>query len=110
MAWRASGSSNAELVANLKSIKSIFVFKKLITCFYFFHTEHHIIQSARVEQAMLKVDRGNFSKHDHYADAPSSIGYGATISAPHMVIIIFRLKMFDCINHLYTYLVACICT
>jgi len=34
---------------------------------------------------MLAVDRGLFSKYNAYADSPQSIGYGATISAPHMV-------------------------
>jgi len=37
-------------------------------------------------EAMRKVDRANYVKRgtDAYADAPASIGYGATISAPHM--------------------------
>lgn len=37
---------------------------------------------------MLKVDRGDFATRTPYADHPVSIGYGATISAPHMVIVI----------------------
>ena len=43
------------------------------------------MKSERVADAMLAVDRGLFSKYNPYADSPQSIGYGATISAPHMV-------------------------
>jgi len=34
---------------------------------------------------MLQVDRGKYAQSDPYKDAPQGIGYGATISAPHMV-------------------------
>jgi protein-L-isoaspartate(D-aspartate) O-methyltransferase len=36
---------------------------------------------------MRKVDRANYVLHqsEAYDDSPSSIAYGATISAPHMV-------------------------
>lgn len=64
MAWRSHGKNNAELVENLK--------------------RNGIIKSARVEDAMLKVDRGRYAKHNPYMDAPQGIGYGVTISAPHM--------------------------
>lgn len=33
---------------------------------------------------MLLTDRGNYAKHNAYTDAPQGIGYGVTISAPHM--------------------------
>lgn len=33
---------------------------------------------------MLAVDRGNYTKIYPYMDSPQVIGYGATISAPHM--------------------------
>lgn len=33
---------------------------------------------------MLAVDRGNYSKSNPYMDAPQGIGFGVTISAPHM--------------------------
>ena len=34
---------------------------------------------------MMKVDRGEFyNGYDAYEDHPCSIGFGATISAPHM--------------------------
>jgi len=68
MAWRCSGATNAELIANLKS-KGIF-------------------HSDRVLKAMSGVDRGNYvrstDKLDAYEDSPQPIGHGATISAPHM--------------------------
>ncbi|XP_059472992.1 protein-L-isoaspartate(D-aspartate) O-methyltransferase isoform X2 [Neocloeon triangulifer] len=64
MAWRSHGTSNAELVANLKG--------------------HGIITSSKVEDAMLRTDRGKYSESSPYLDAPQGIGYGVTISAPHM--------------------------
>lgn len=33
---------------------------------------------------MLAVDRSNYCKNNPYLDSPQSIGYGVTISAPHM--------------------------
>lgn len=33
----------------------------------------------------MAVDRGFYSKHNPYMDSPQGIGYGVTISAPHMV-------------------------
>lgn len=47
--------------------------------------ENGIIKDPKVERAMLSVDRGNYVDYDKYSDSPASIGYGATISAPHMV-------------------------
>ena len=44
-----------------------------------------IIKSKAVEEVMLKVDRGKYAKFNPYMDAPQGIGYGVTISAPHMV-------------------------
>lgn len=35
---------------------------------------------------MCQVDRGKYTNpNDAYIDSPQGIGYGATISAPHMV-------------------------
>jgi len=48
-------------------------------------TGYRYVKTERVADAMLAVDRGLFSRHNPYADSPQSIGYGATISAPHMV-------------------------
>ncbi|KAK2461149.1 hypothetical protein APHAL10511_006676 [Amanita phalloides] len=66
MAWRSSGLSNAELIVNLAS--------------------HGILKSDLAKNAMLLVDRANYVKDSAsaYEDAPQRIGYGATISAPHM--------------------------
>ena len=60
----SSGTSNNDLVKKLK--------------------DYGIIKSKRVEDAMKAVDRKNYSKSNAYMDSPQSIGYGATISAPHM--------------------------
>lgn len=64
MAWRSHGKDNSDMVRHLKS--------------------NGIIKTDPVEQAMLHVDRGKYSKHNSYMDSPQSIGYGVTISAPHM--------------------------
>ncbi|KAF8499501.1 protein-L-isoaspartate O-methyltransferase [Gautieria morchelliformis] len=66
MAWRSSGTSNEELVENLR--------------------RNGLLTSARVATAMKQVDRANYVLEKAYAyhDSPQSISYGATISAPHM--------------------------
>ncbi|KAK9737291.1 hypothetical protein QE152_g10834 [Popillia japonica] len=64
MAWRSHGKSNIELIRNLRS--------------------NGIIKSEAVENAMAQVDRANYSPRNPYMDAPQGIGYGVTISAPHM--------------------------
>lgn len=48
--------------------------------------ESRTIKSERVYEAMCAVDRGNYTHTSYaYIDSPQGIGYGATISAPHMV-------------------------
>uniref|UniRef100_A0A1I7T3L1 Protein-L-isoaspartate O-methyltransferase n=2 Tax=Caenorhabditis tropicalis TaxID=1561998 RepID=A0A1I7T3L1_9PELO len=64
MAWRSSGSTNQELVENLR--------------------RNRVFASQRAYDAMIAVDRADFSPRDPYEDAPQRIGYNATISAPHM--------------------------
>ncbi|KAL2642853.1 hypothetical protein R1flu_010440 [Riccia fluitans] len=65
MSWRCHGRDNAELVANLQ--------------------RHYILTSPEAATAMLKIDRGHFVPDGSpYDDCPQSIGYGVTISAPHM--------------------------
>ncbi|OAA59784.1 protein-L-isoaspartate O-methyltransferase [Niveomyces insectorum RCEF 264] len=64
MAWRSSGATNADLVENL--------------------CRHKMIDDARVKAAFLSVDRAHYTDYSPYVDAPQSIGYGVTISAPHM--------------------------
>ncbi len=43
-----------------------------------------VIKTKEVINAMLAVDRKHFAPYSPYSDAPQPIGYGATISAPHM--------------------------
>lgn len=64
MAWRSSGTDNENLVDNLH--------------------KNRIIKNERVVEVMKKVDRGHYCRHSQYVDSPQSIGYAATISAPHM--------------------------
>src|SRR5438045_2764912 len=66
MAWRCSGATNSELIHNL--------------------FREGLISSTRVRDAMLAVDRAHYCRQrsSAYADSPQPIGYGATISAPHM--------------------------
>lgn len=64
MAWRSHGKTNLDLVRNLRANK--------------------IIRSDVVENVMTNVDRGHYVSHNPYMDAPQGIGYGVTISAPHM--------------------------
>jgi protein-L-isoaspartate(D-aspartate) O-methyltransferase len=53
---------------------------------YLLLSANGIIRSQSVEDVMLKVDRGKYAKFNPYMDAPQGIGYGVTISAPHMVL------------------------
>lgn len=64
MAWRSHGRSNFDLIKNLR--------------------DNNIIKSEKVESVMKQVDRGNYVSNNPYMDAPQSIGYSVTISAPHM--------------------------
>ncbi|XP_018599195.2 protein-L-isoaspartate(D-aspartate) O-methyltransferase isoform X1 [Scleropages formosus] len=64
MAWKSGGASHAELVNNLR--------------------KNGIIKSDKVYEVMLTTDRAHFTRCNPYMDSPQSIGYQATISAPHM--------------------------
>lgn len=66
MAWESSGTNLQQLVTNLQ--------------------RHHIIKSDTVAHAMKSVDRAKYcvDPRGAYQDRPQSIGYNATISAPHM--------------------------
>ena len=71
MSWRCSGNTNGELVDNL--------------------VKNEIVKSSKIANVMKEVDRGLYTKSgSSYMDAPQSIGYGVTISAPHMVSIYFN--------------------
>ena len=50
-----------------------------------------MIKSDRVFESMAKIDRSNYTKTEPYRDAPQSIGFRATISAPHMHAIALEL-------------------
>ncbi|CAJ0938610.1 unnamed protein product [Ranitomeya imitator] len=64
MAWKSGGASHSELVGNLR--------------------KNAIIKSDKVYEVMLATDRKHYAKCNPYMDSPQSIGYQATISAPHM--------------------------
>ncbi|CAH0581210.1 unnamed protein product [Chrysodeixis includens] len=64
MAWRSHGINNADMIRNLRA--------------------NGIIKTDVVANAMLAVDRKNYCPYAPYHDSPQSIGYSATISAPHM--------------------------
>ncbi|KAG6876193.1 hypothetical protein C0993_005037 [Termitomyces sp. T159_Od127] len=68
MAWRCSGTTNKQLISNM--------------------TAAHIITNNTVAKAMESVDRAHYVRNrsplSAYEDSPQPIGYGATISAPHM--------------------------
>jgi protein-L-isoaspartate(D-aspartate) O-methyltransferase len=64
MAWRSHGTTNATLVENLR--------------------RNGLITTSRVATAMATIDRAHFAPSEPYQDRPQSIGYAATISAPHM--------------------------
>jgi len=64
MAWKSTGLSNQSLIANLRA--------------------NGIIKNDRVYNAMVSTDRKFYCKSNPYVDSPQGIGYGVTISAPHM--------------------------
>ncbi|KAL1601798.1 hypothetical protein SLS60_006713 [Paraconiothyrium brasiliense] len=64
MAWRSSGTTNEGLIGNL--------------------ARNGLIESGRVKEAMMKVDRADYAPSHAYEDSPQPIGHRATISAPHM--------------------------
>ena len=64
MEWFSHGVNNNDLVSQLKNGR--------------------IVKTAGVEAAMREVDRGNYCTNRPYQDSPQYIGYGITISAPHM--------------------------
>ncbi|KAM7347073.1 protein-L-isoaspartate(D-aspartate) O-methyltransferase-like [Cochliomyia hominivorax] len=64
MSWRSVGVNNADLVVKLK--------------------EYGIIATDAVAAAMTATDRKFYSPSNPYIDAPQGIGFGVTISAPHM--------------------------
>ncbi|XP_004368891.1 protein-L-isoaspartate(D-aspartate) O-methyltransferase isoform X4 [Trichechus manatus latirostris] len=65
MAWKSGGASHSELIHNLR--------------------KNGIIKTDKVFEVMLATDRSHYAKCNPYMDSPQSIGFQATISAPHMV-------------------------
>uniref|UniRef100_A0A7S2XWK2 protein-L-isoaspartate(D-aspartate) O-methyltransferase n=1 Tax=Fibrocapsa japonica TaxID=94617 RepID=A0A7S2XWK2_9STRA len=64
-AWECSGDTNEELVENL--------------------VRGDLVKTEEVKKAMLAVDRAHYTnERGAYEDRPQRIGFGATISAPHM--------------------------
>uniref|UniRef100_A0A8C5MQA8 Protein-L-isoaspartate O-methyltransferase n=1 Tax=Leptobrachium leishanense TaxID=445787 RepID=A0A8C5MQA8_9ANUR len=64
MAWTSSGKTHADLIGNLR--------------------KNSVIKSQHVYDVLLATDRAHYIQHFPYMDSPQSIGYKATISAPHM--------------------------
>eukprot|EP00978_Attheya_sp_CCMP212_P049060 scaffold610634_cov83-Attheya_sp.AAC.1 len=66
--WRCHGTDNRSLINNLYA--------------------GHIIQSKEVRDTLYQVDRGHYVPSDQiisaYDEAPLGIGFGQTISTPHM--------------------------
>ncbi|KAI6170780.1 Protein-L-isoaspartate O-methyltransferase [Aphelenchoides bicaudatus] len=48
------------------------------------NSETGVFSSEKVREVMISVDRADFCSGNPYHDSPQTIGYGATISAPHM--------------------------
>ncbi|KAG5465989.1 hypothetical protein CUR178_00705 [Leishmania enriettii] len=73
MAWRCSSTTNAGMVSALQ--------------------REGLIKTPEVIQAMRRVDRGWFVNDsvEAYRDQPLPIGFGVTISAPHMHAIMLEL-------------------
>ncbi|XP_062909519.1 protein-L-isoaspartate(D-aspartate) O-methyltransferase-like isoform X1 [Mobula hypostoma] len=77
MAWTSSGISHSQLVENLR--------------------RNGVIHSERVFRTMMATNRAHYSKTSPFIDSPQSIGYQATISAPHM-----HAHALECLkDHLY---------
>ncbi|XP_066464759.1 protein-L-isoaspartate(D-aspartate) O-methyltransferase-like isoform X1 [Eleutherodactylus coqui] len=64
MAWTSSGKTHADLINNLR--------------------KNGVIRSQRVHEILMATDRALYIRNFPYMDSPQSIGYKATISAPHM--------------------------
>ncbi|KAM3919245.1 protein-L-isoaspartate(D-aspartate) O-methyltransferase-like isoform 1-T1 [Leptodactylus fuscus] len=64
MAWTSSGKTHTDLINNLR--------------------KNGVIQAQRVHDVLMATDRALYIKNFPYMDSPQSIGYKATISAPHM--------------------------
>ncbi|OCT68773.1 protein-L-isoaspartate (D-aspartate) O-methyltransferase 1 isoform X1 [Xenopus laevis] len=64
MAWTSTGKTHTDLINNLR--------------------KNGVIKSQNVYDILLTTDRAHYIQYFPYMDSPQSIGYKATISAPHM--------------------------
>ena len=85
----SSGSSNADLVNNLKCKPTHNLNPKCNTTLLVHNRiigipANGIVKTDKVALVMKTIDRADFCKHSPYQDSPQGIGYGVTISAPHM--------------------------
>lgn len=76
----------------------------VLNAFLYRKAVHTIPNNPRVRQVLLDIDRKDFAPHSPYNDQPIEIGYGATISAPHMVFASFMFL----VN--VNVILACVCT
>ncbi|CBZ26517.1 protein-l-isoaspartate o-methyltransferase,putative [Leishmania mexicana MHOM/GT/2001/U1103] len=81
MAWHCSSTTNAGMVAALQ--------------------REGLIKTPEVIEVMRRVDRGWFVRNpkDAYRDQPLPIGFGVTISAPHMHAIMLELVCPSVLRH-----------
>ncbi|XP_008004867.2 protein-L-isoaspartate(D-aspartate) O-methyltransferase isoform X1 [Chlorocebus sabaeus] len=89
MAWKSGGASHSELIHNLrrflKSVNGISISTITPTATpKSSQSENGIIKTDKVFEVMLATDRSHYAKCNPYMDSPQSIGFQATISAPHM--------------------------
>uniref|UniRef100_A0A8I3S3U0 Protein-L-isoaspartate O-methyltransferase n=3 Tax=Canis lupus TaxID=9612 RepID=A0A8I3S3U0_CANLF len=100
MAWKSGGASHSELIHNLRSStpsvepnmglelttpRSRPEWRSRVGHFnQLSHPENGIIKTDKVFEVMLATDRSHYAKCNPYMDSPQSIGFQATISAPHM--------------------------
>lgn len=88
MAWRCTGTSNAELIENMARSKLITddaVKQAFLKVRYSLSSARYCPGLRKLAQANpQQVDRANYAPSMAYEDSPQPIGHGATISAPHM--------------------------
>jgi len=86
MAWRASASTYREFITQLRGSFIRSFVRAVLALTLCSRAALGVIESDRVENAMRAVDRARYTPPGAtpYVDAPQSIGYAQTISAPHM--------------------------
>ena len=76
MAWRSHGTSNSDLLDQLKGIvHCIALFKVYVLTLFLVPTlVHGVLKSERVEEALRKVDRKHYCRSRSFEDSPQPIG------------------------------------